>query len=177
MSFEVVHKKKKITFHKSMLNSCRHNLTTSFGGNRISYQTSSKSSRKMQSSPPFPPLQPPTASLPFVSIIALILIYVAISYLIIEFIDDNEHRVSFDIEHGLSMQDTEAIPWFDYEGITSTMSCVICLDCFWKGDRCKKLPICNHIFHAHCIDLWLVRKLTCPTCRSPLKIKVRLNAV
>ncbi|XVF52361.1 hypothetical protein PTKIN_Ptkin05aG0012700 [Pterospermum kingtungense] len=45
--------------------------------------------------------------------------------------------------------------------------CVICLEEFVKGDVCRILPSCNHIFHLGCIDKWLLNhQLTCPICRS-----------
>jgi hypothetical protein len=34
---------------------------------------------------------------------------------------------------------------------------------------CKKLPICGHIFHKHCLREWLVQQQSCPTCRSDIQ--------
>nr|XP_020194175.1 E3 ubiquitin-protein ligase RLIM-like [Aegilops tauschii subsp. strangulata] len=31
--------------------------------------------------------------------------------------------------------------------------------------RRRRLPRCGHVFHAGCIDEWLKRSLTCPSCR------------
>ncbi|KAH0980751.1 hypothetical protein GBA52_007928 [Prunus armeniaca] len=44
--------------------------------------------------------------------------------------------------------------------------CVVCLQEVMKGQRCRKLPICNHCFHVHCIDTWFQSHSTCPLCRT-----------
>lgn len=48
----------------------------------------------------------------------------------------------------------------------SCKSCSICFTDYVNQVPVKVLP-CNHIFHTHCIDYWLVRNhiLNCPTCR------------
>eukprot|EP01118_Nematostelium_gracile_P001226 TRINITY_DN1127_c0_g1_i2.p1 TRINITY_DN1127_c0_g1~~TRINITY_DN1127_c0_g1_i2.p1 ORF type:complete len:323 (-),score=65.36 TRINITY_DN1127_c0_g1_i2:105-950(-) len=43
--------------------------------------------------------------------------------------------------------------------------CVICLDDFEEGNELKKL-LCNHHYHATCIDQWLVTNGRCPLCNS-----------
>lgn len=48
---------------------------------------------------------------------------------------------------------------------TSSNYCVICLENFVDGESCRVFPVCNHIFHSVCIDLWLKDHLTCPVCR------------
>jgi hypothetical protein len=42
-------------------------------------------------------------------------------------------------------------------------SCSICLTDISNN---TKILDCNHKFHKHCIDRWLLRKDTCPICRS-----------
>ncbi|KAJ9186598.1 hypothetical protein P3X46_002147 [Hevea brasiliensis] len=131
-------------------------------------------------SPPYPPL-PPSTPFPYIFISTLVLIYVVISYLIIDLIHHNEDSNATPLDReqsysGLSLEDTQALPWFDYEANTMTY-CAICLDCFQKGERCRSFPLCKHTFHASCIDPWLVRRLTCPTCRSPFIIQRRLEVV
>ncbi|KAJ8618637.1 hypothetical protein MRB53_014823 [Persea americana] len=46
-------------------------------------------------------------------------------------------------------------------------NCVICLENFKQGDRCRVLPTCKHMFHDHCVDAWLNTAKRCPTCRTP----------
>ena len=42
--------------------------------------------------------------------------------------------------------------------------CPICMMEIEDGEEVKKLP-CGHIFHAGCIDPWLVRNSKCPICK------------
>ncbi|CAM9756025.1 unnamed protein product [Ascophyllum nodosum] len=43
-------------------------------------------------------------------------------------------------------------------------TCIICRDAMRSG---KKLP-CSHIFHFHCLRLWLQQQQACPTCRADI---------
>ncbi|XP_028832060.1 RING finger protein 11-like isoform X2 [Denticeps clupeoides] len=45
--------------------------------------------------------------------------------------------------------------------------CVICMLDFVYGDPVRFLP-CLHIYHADCIDDWLMRSFTCPSCMEPV---------
>uniref|UniRef100_A0A8D0G6M9 RING-type domain-containing protein n=1 Tax=Sphenodon punctatus TaxID=8508 RepID=A0A8D0G6M9_SPHPU len=45
--------------------------------------------------------------------------------------------------------------------------CVICMLDFVYGDPIRFLP-CLHIYHTHCIDDWLMRSFTCPSCMEPV---------
>lgn len=38
---------------------------------------------------------------------------------------------------------------------------------FNDGDRIRFLP-CMHTYHVHCIDDWLMRSFTCPSCMEPV---------
>ncbi|XP_042397496.1 NEP1-interacting protein 1-like isoform X1 [Zingiber officinale] len=44
--------------------------------------------------------------------------------------------------------------------------CVVCLQDFIDGDTARMMPMCSHIFHVVCIDVWLVKHASCPTCRQ-----------
>ncbi|XP_069783263.1 RING finger protein 11-like [Narcine bancroftii] len=45
--------------------------------------------------------------------------------------------------------------------------CVICMMDFVYGDPIRFLP-CMHIYHMECIDEWLMRSFTCPSCMEPV---------
>ncbi|RVE76479.1 hypothetical protein OJAV_G00008180 [Oryzias javanicus] len=45
--------------------------------------------------------------------------------------------------------------------------CVICMMDFEYGDPIRFLP-CLHIYHVGCIDPWLMRSFTCPSCMEPV---------
>ncbi|XP_022783061.1 RING finger protein 11-like isoform X2 [Stylophora pistillata] len=46
--------------------------------------------------------------------------------------------------------------------------CVICMTDFAMGDPIRFLP-CMHIYHKDCIEDWLVRSFTCPSCMEPVE--------
>ncbi|KPP59249.1 RING finger protein 11-like, partial [Scleropages formosus] len=45
--------------------------------------------------------------------------------------------------------------------------CVICMMDFVYGEPIRFLP-CMHIYHMDCIDDWLMRSFTCPSCMEPV---------
>lgn len=47
-------------------------------------------------------------------------------------------------------------------------SCSICLDEYAQGDELRRFPLCKHMFHRECADLWLRGSHTCPNCRASL---------
>ena len=47
--------------------------------------------------------------------------------------------------------------------------CVICQEPFEDGCIMRKIKKCNHSFHMNCLDTWLERKITCPTCRCDIR--------
>jgi E3 ubiquitin-protein ligase RNF11 len=49
----------------------------------------------------------------------------------------------------------------------SCFRCVICMIEFIVGDRVRYLP-CMHTYHVDCIDDWLMRSFTCPSCMEPV---------
>lgn len=46
--------------------------------------------------------------------------------------------------------------------------CVICHQPIINEQIIRKLNICSHKYHIHCIDEWLSSNSTCPTCRREL---------
>merc|ERR1712228_594540 len=50
--------------------------------------------------------------------------------------------------------------------------CAVCLMDIGSGGRAKQLP-CGHVYHACCIDAWLVRNKRCPLCRQALHEKAQ----
>ncbi|XP_031418311.1 RING finger protein 11a [Clupea harengus] len=45
--------------------------------------------------------------------------------------------------------------------------CVICMMDFETGESVRFLP-CLHTYHVDCIDAWLMRSFTCPSCLEPV---------
>lgn len=54
-----------------------------------------------------------------------------------------------------------------YDGCKKSRECVICMIEFNVGDSVRYLP-CMHTYHVSCIDDWLMRSLTCPSCMEPV---------
>jgi len=54
-------------------------------------------------------------------------------------------------------------------------TCAVCLEEIEIGQWYKKLPKCEHCFHAPCIDEWLSTRATCPVCREEIIITGRWN--
>uniref|UniRef100_A0A1L8DT84 Putative ring finger protein 11 sid n=1 Tax=Nyssomyia neivai TaxID=330878 RepID=A0A1L8DT84_9DIPT len=59
------------------------------------------------------------------------------------------------------------LPIGAYDGCKKTRECVICMAEFLVGDSVRYLP-CMHTYHVACIDDWLMRSLTCPSCMEPV---------
>ncbi|MCO5575481.1 hypothetical protein L7F22_029282 [Adiantum nelumboides] len=50
----------------------------------------------------------------------------------------------------------------------TTPQCPICLVDFADSARIRVLPLCQHVFHVGCVDTWLMKSSSCPTCRGDL---------
>ncbi|CAG9855087.1 unnamed protein product [Phyllotreta striolata] len=59
------------------------------------------------------------------------------------------------------------LPTGTYDGCKKARECVICMGEFLVGDALRYLP-CMHTYHMACIDDWLMRSLTCPSCLEPV---------
>ena len=52
---------------------------------------------------------------------------------------------------------------------TEAEDCAICMVKFKQGDEVVTLS-CPHVFHWKCLQPWLKKNATCPTCRIPLQL-------
>lgn len=59
------------------------------------------------------------------------------------------------------------LPIGTYDGCKKNRECVICMIEFAIGDPVRYLP-CMHTYHTDCIDDWLMRSFTCPSCMEPV---------
>lgn len=59
----------------------------------------------------------------------------------------------------------ERIPTVQYNKSITNESCVICLEEF-NRDSAVKVLACNHGYHPHCIDVWLMQSDKCPLCNA-----------
>ncbi|KAI3889739.1 hypothetical protein MKW98_014007 [Papaver atlanticum] len=75
---------------------------------------------------------------------------------------------------GLSHRDLNKLQAFYYgsggeksdSSSSSSEDCAVCLEALKQGERSRILPQCKHVFHANCIDSWLIRVPACPVCRG-----------
>ena len=54
--------------------------------------------------------------------------------------------------------------------IIGTKECLICLEKFEYKKYKRLLKCCNNIYHKTCIDKWLKKNSSCPTCRFDLLV-------
>jgi hypothetical protein len=68
---------------------------------------------------------------------------------------------------GLSADELETLPCHDFfSNGAAAADCTVCLEAFETGDRCRRLPRCEHSFHARCVEPWLEKSRFCPVCRA-----------
>ncbi|OAY83200.1 E3 ubiquitin-protein ligase ATL41-like [Ananas comosus] len=73
---------------------------------------------------------------------------------------------------GLSPSAISSLPAFAYEKDADGGSsgggggCAVCLESVDDGETVRRLPMCKHLFHMECIDMWLYSHSTCPVCRA-----------
>ncbi|XP_070029973.1 RING-H2 finger protein ATL56-like [Nicotiana sylvestris] len=115
---------------------------------------------------------PPPLSM--ITIFAIIIAYMVICYLVLDLIDQQQGDTNDEISRmdvcasGLSVEELKEINCFYIKGQANS-TCTICLDILCDAELCRSFPACNHVFHAQCIDPWLAKKPTCPTCRMPFR--------
>ncbi|KAK1422341.1 hypothetical protein QVD17_25388 [Tagetes erecta] len=74
----------------------------------------------------------------------------------------------------MSKEDIKKLPSYDFnlEAQKSMVECVVCLERFKDGEKCKLLPNCNHSFHCECIDSWLIKTGAFPICRAIVDVGI-----
>ena len=50
------------------------------------------------------------------------------------------------------------------------LECAVCLREFEDDETLRLIPKCDHVFHTECIDVWLASNVTCPLCRTDLRL-------
>jgi len=56
------------------------------------------------------------------------------------------------------------------EGESPRSVCCLCIEEIKVGEYYKVMPRCDHIFHADCIDTWLLIRASCPLCRGEILV-------
>lgn len=73
---------------------------------------------------------------------------------------------------GLDPSTIQSIPLINYKKpikeTTSGGECAVCLTEFQPEEQLRKIPICSHLFHIDCIDIWLQNNPNCPLCRTSI---------
>lgn len=59
------------------------------------------------------------------------------------------------------------IPAMTFKKEMGEMECAICMEELNVGERVRYLP-CMHLFHLDCVDDWLARNFSCPSCLEPV---------
>ena len=71
--------------------------------------------------------------------------------------------------------DITKLPEFAYtqssrrRGTGDGAQCSVCLGAVQAGEMVRRLPLCKHLYHVECIDMWLASHATCPICRSDVE--------
>ncbi|EAZ36591.1 hypothetical protein OsJ_20934 [Oryza sativa Japonica Group] len=69
-------------------------------------------------------------------------------------------------ERACPPDEIRALPCHDVVKGRGGGDCAVCLEELEAGDRCPRLPRCEHSFHAPCVDSWLRKSRWCPVCRA-----------
>ncbi|KAF3613909.1 putative cation/H(+) antiporter 14-like [Capsicum annuum] len=75
---------------------------------------------------------------------------------------------------GLDEESIQKLPIFLFgetgkDTVKEISECPICLGLFGDDEMVKLLPVCEHVYHAQCIDEWLIAHSNCPLCRASLR--------
>jgi hypothetical protein len=56
-----------------------------------------------------------------------------------------------------------------YLGVPENEECIICFAEYEMHDKLIKFPMCEHKYHAECLDVWLKKENSCPMCRRKVR--------
>ncbi|KAF3341499.1 RING-H2 finger protein ATL1 [Carex littledalei] len=83
---------------------------------------------------------------------------------------------------GLDASAIAALPSFQYQRFSKDSSngiddngwvqCAICIGNVQIGEMVRNLPVCKHLFHVECVDMWLSSHSTCPMCRTTVVLDI-----
>lgn len=81
-----------------------------------------------------------------------------------QYTDDNFKSKKIPSECDICMNDFVVGKFIDRRWVTNESRSTTT---FVLGDSIRYLP-CMHQYHVHCVDNWLMRSLTCPSCCEPV---------
>ena len=76
------------------------------------------------------------------------------------------------VSKGLTKNQIKKIPvvyFSKYKFKNCDTKCAVCQYDFKEGEKVTKLT-CNHLFHAPCVDEWLLKNKICPICKKEIKV-------
>lgn len=94
------------------------------------------------------------------------------------------NAVLVQINKGLDQETIQKLPVFLFSepicklnSVKESDECPICLGLFGDDEMVKLLPNCEHVYHAQCIDEWLVDHSNCPLCRASLQLSSSITSL
>ncbi|WVZ79937.1 hypothetical protein U9M48_027459 [Paspalum notatum var. saurae] len=81
----------------------------------------------------------------------------------------DDHHVGVDITKLQEFAYTQSSRRRGNGGDGAQRQCSVCLGSVQAGDMVRRLPLCKHLYHVECIDMWLASHTTCPLCRSDVE--------
>ncbi|KAJ1373010.1 hypothetical protein KIN20_035329 [Parelaphostrongylus tenuis] len=79
----------------------------------------------------------------------------------------DESKIREDAQRQRIRRLLEQIPADEFNADMRSSECAICMVDFECGEKVRFLP-CMHSFHEACVDDWLMRSFTCPSCLEPV---------
>uniref|UniRef100_A0A158P9Y7 RING-type domain-containing protein n=1 Tax=Angiostrongylus cantonensis TaxID=6313 RepID=A0A158P9Y7_ANGCA len=79
----------------------------------------------------------------------------------------DENKLREDAQRQRVKRLLEQIPADEFHSDMRSSECAICMVDFECGEKVRFLP-CMHSFHQTCVDDWLMRSFTCPSCLEPV---------